>query len=136
MRGPHDADGDLATVGDEELSDTWGSPAHIRKTPYPRVPWISFEWIDRQAEPEDGAGVAGVDDPVVVDQARQEQRHRLARDLRLGCFSRDPASASSSKTSPRRSAAWRATIESTPASWAGPITAERAFGQLKRNLGL
>ena len=46
-----------------------------------------------------------------------------------------PASPSSSYACPRASAAARATIESTPASWAGPITADFAEGQVKRKRG-
>ena len=45
------------------------------------------------------------------------------------------ASASSSNGRPEASADWRATIESTPASCWGPITATLAFGQVKRKRG-
>ena len=38
---------------------------------------------------------------------------------------------SSSNGSPLLAADWRPTMESTPASWVGPITAERALGQLQ-----
>ncbi len=49
--------------------------------------------------------------------------------------SRMAASASSSKGTPLAAADCRPTMESTPASWAGPITAERALGQANRKRG-
>ena len=45
------------------------------------------------------------------------------------------ASPSSSNAVPRASAAARATIDSTPASCAGPITADFADGQANRKRG-
>ena len=46
-----------------------------------------------------------------------------------------PASPSSSYSLPLASAAARDTIDSTPASCAGPITADFADGQVKRKRG-
>src|SRR5258708_40127037 len=49
--------------------------------------------------------------------------------------SRIAASCASSYTCPRPSAAALDTIDSTPASCCGPITADFALGQVNRNLG-
>ena len=45
------------------------------------------------------------------------------------------ASAASSYSCPRAAAACRATIDITPASCAGPMTADFALGQVNRNRG-
>jgi hypothetical protein len=61
-----------------------------------------------------------------------------AYDSRSICSStaaRWTASASSSKGRPDAAADWRATMDSTPASCWGPMTADLALGQLKRNRG-
>ena len=50
-------------------------------------------------------------------------------------MARMPASPSSSYVWPFASVAARATMLSTPASWAGPITALLALGQVKRKRG-
>src|SRR5262249_40427391 len=101
---------------------------------------------DGQAEPDDGPGVAGVDDPVVVDAPRQEQRQRLGLDLgldqlpHLGVGGPLAAPAPGRRRGAPRGWPWaaaepRVTSEITPASCAGPITADLALGQANRKRG-
>ena len=77
--GGEDAAGDLAAVGDEQAGDH-----QSLNTPHPSCsPSIGVVVDDRQRQAEDRAGVARVDDPVVVQPPRQEQRQRLRLDLLL-----------------------------------------------------
>ena len=57
--------------------------AHIRKTPKPRRPATVCGVDGRQRDAEHGAGVAGVDDAVVVEPGGDGERVGLGLDLRL-----------------------------------------------------
>ena len=84
---------------------------------------------------EHGAGVAGVDDAVVVEHpghhAGRPTRARSAPRRRPASPRRRPRR--SPRRGPRRPAGRRSTAR--PASCCGPITADLALGQLNRNRG-
>ena len=65
----------------------------------------------------------------------ERKNGRLCSSTLASTNSRMPASAASSYSLPLASAAARATMLSTPASCAGPITADFALGQVNRNRG-
>ena len=58
-----------------------------------------------------------------------------SRSIWSSTAARMAASASSSNGRPIDAADWRATIDSTPASCCGPITAVLALGHVNRNRG-
>src|SRR5262249_6096574 len=123
--------GDLAAVGDQHSSN---HGAHIRKTPKFDVPLIGpLAMADRH-----------IPSTVRVSRGSITPSSYSIPDNTSGSDSasiwpstaaRIAASASSSTCGPRASAAARATIDSTPDSWAPPITAALALGQANRNRG-
>ena len=89
-----------------------------------------------QRDAEHRARVARIDDAVVPQARGGEEGVRLAVDLLLRPSARSArVLPSSSNGCPARSAAWRRTIDRTPASCSGPITAMRWFGQVKTKRG-
>ena len=128
--GAEHAGGDLPPVGDQQLPDH----AHIRKTPKPRRARDGAGVDGRERDAQHGAGVARVDDPVVVEPGGDGERVGLGLDLRLDRGGARP-SASSSNGLPCAAADALPTIDSTPASCAAPMTASFAPGQANINRG-
>ena len=95
----------------------------------------ALEWTADRAMPSTVAGVAGVDDAVVVEPRRVVRRRATRPRSAPRSPSRCAASASSSNSRPAPAADWRATIDITPASCCGPMTAVLALGQVNRKRG-
>src|SRR5690349_19020169 len=126
--GVEDPPRDLPAVGDEQPGD------HRRNTPYWRAPRTGAEWMADSAIPR----TVRVSRGSMTPSSYRRPDKNAACDSSLICAStaaRIARSVSSSKSWPRAAAACRATIDRTPASCAGPMTADRAFGHENRKRG-
>ena len=140
---PQHAPGDLAAVGHQHLSESVDSRRpHValtsRNTPPHRasvVPRRRPEWTADSAMPSTVRVSRGSMMPSSHTRPVAKKAYDSLLDLLLAPGCRSFASASSSKGCPARSAAWRRTIDSTPASCSGPITAMRWLGQVNRKRG-
>src|SRR4029079_9766131 len=127
--GREDPARDLAPVGHEEAPDR-----HGRNTPNPCPPvQLVLSMTDRQSPVTVRVSCGSITPSSYSIPERKNGR--LSSSTDASTSSRMPRSPSSSYSLPRASAAARETIESTPASWAGPITADFADGQVNRNRG-
>jgi hypothetical protein len=90
----------------------------------------------RERHAEHGAGVAGVDDAVVVEPGGDEEGVGLGLDLRLDRRGPPPVGVLVERRAPGTPFdEARPTIDITPASCAAPITASFAPGQAKISRG-
>src|ERR1700736_229589 len=132
--GAHDTPGYLAPVGNQEPGNRWHGRPYIRKTPKPLRPSTVLEWMAERAMPRTVRVSLGSTMPSSYNLLVMKR----ASDSRLICSSTAccwALRAFSSRVRPVASADWRATMDKTPASCWGPMTATRAPGHMNSRRG-
>src|SRR5271165_340792 len=134
VRGLYYPGRDLAAVGDQQLGDGCGHQHHIRKTPKPRRPATGPLCTADRARPRTVRVSRGSMMPSSYRRAVTKKECDSAS-IWASIAAVRARSAFSSNGRPVAAAEARPTMDSTPASWAAPITASLALGQANMKRG-